>query len=81
MSHECKWDVEIGKFKEFMESSKGTRALQWSMLGIFIVYLGTFLILWGGMTEKVKNQGDDIKFFKDKFSNIKLIGYVNAEEK
>ena len=79
MSLPCKWDVQIGKFMEFIDSQKGTKALLFSVIGVIVIQIGAFLIIWGGMLSTVKTHDKNIDFLMNKFNNIKLIGYVNAE--
>jgi len=50
-------------------------------VGVIIVQVGAFLVMWGSLTTTVKVHDKNINFLMSKFNNIKLIGYVNAEEK
>lgn len=54
MVHECKQEEEMGKIKEFMSNLKGVNAMLFSLTIAIIVQVGTFLYLWGGLTEVVK---------------------------
>jgi hypothetical protein len=81
MNHECKQENFLGQVKEFMNSYKGTKALQFTVVGVIIVQVGAFLVMWGSLTTTVKVHDKNINFLMSKFNNIKLIGYVNAEEK
>ena len=74
------FNVFMGRAKEFMDSQKGTRTLQFSIVGIIIIQVGAFLIMWGSLTTTVKVHDKSIDTLMSKFNNIKIIGYVQAEE-
>jgi len=79
MSLPCKWDVQMGKIIEFMESHKGMKALQWSIVGVIIVQVGTFLVMWGSLTTTVKSHDKTIDSICKRFDNVKIVGYAYAE--
>jgi hypothetical protein len=56
--HECSKEDFLGRVAEFMESAKGTRVLQWSMVGVIVVQVGVFLVLWGSLTTTVNKNTD-----------------------
>ena len=58
--HECSKENFLGQVKEFMQNTKGTKALQWTMAGVVIVQIGAFLVMWGGLTETVKKNTDQV---------------------
>ncbi len=80
MSIPCKWDVQIGKIIEFMDSHKGTKTLQWSIVGVIIVQVGAFLVMWGSLTNTVKNHEKSFDRVWAKLDGIKIVGYVEAAE-
>lgn len=77
----CKWDVEMGKVLEFVSESKGLKATMFTIAITVFLQVGTFLFLWGGLTTTVANHEKNISRVLNKLDGIKLIGYVNAEEK
>lgn len=58
--HDCKQEGFLGQVKEFMQNSKGVKTLQWTMAGVIVVQVGAFLVMWGGLTEVVKKNTDQI---------------------
>lgn len=81
MSLPCKWDVQIGKIIEFIDSQKGTKILQWSIVGVIIVQVGAFLVMWGSLTETVKTHDKNFERVWSKLDKVQLIGYAVAGEK
>lgn len=84
----CKWDEEMGwmrefmgKVKEFIDSNKGTKVLQYSIVGVIIVQVGAFLVMWGSLTTTVKAHTKDIDKILTKLDNVKIVGYAIAGEK
>jgi hypothetical protein len=60
MNHECKQEETIGRFKEFMQATKGLKATL-GMIGMAILLqVGTFLYLWGGLTKTVNDNTKQI---------------------
>ena len=81
MSLPCKWDVEMGKMLEFISESKGLKMTMFTIALAVLLQVGTFLFLWGGLTTTVATHEKNINRVLSKLDSIKIIGYVNAEEK
>jgi hypothetical protein len=60
MSHECMQQETIGKFKEFIDSTKGFRVTLFSMAIVIVLQVGTFLFLWGSLTTTVTQNTEHI---------------------
>lgn len=78
--HECIQENFLGQVKEFMESQKGTKVLQWSIVGIIIIQVGAFLVMWGSLTNTVKTHEKSFDRVWAKLDGIKIVGYVEAAE-
>ena len=78
--HECIQENFLGQVKEFIESQKGTKTLQYSIVGVIIVQVGAFLVMWGSLTTTVKVHDKSIEGILSKLDKVKLVGYVEASE-
>jgi hypothetical protein len=58
--HECKQEETIGRFKEFMQTTKGLKATLATISVAILLQVGTFLYLWGGLTATVKKNTEHI---------------------
>ena len=54
-THECIQEENIGKFKEFVNNTKGMRTAISTIVIAIVIQVGTFLYLWGSLTTTVKN--------------------------
>ena len=57
-NHECHQEENIGKFKEFMNNTKGLKATLFTISITILLQVGTFLYLWGGLTTTVNKNTD-----------------------
>jgi len=80
MAHECNHEQTIGRFKEFMEATKGIKATLLIMSLTIAIQVGTFMYLWGGLTETVKRHDITIEKVCSTLDGIRLVGYAVAEE-
>ena len=80
MSHDCVQQGFLGQVKEFMDNTKGVRIQLGAVVIAIVFQVVTFAFLWGGLTNTVSTHEKNISFLMNKFNNIRLIGYVNAEE-
>lgn len=76
MVHDCIQEETIGKFKEFMENTKGLKATMFTIAVTILLQVGSFLYLWGGQTEKIKN----IEKIVSKFDKIKIVYAIGNNE-
>ncbi len=76
MVHDCIQEETIGKFKEFMENTKGLKATIFTIAVTILLQVGSFLYLWGGQTEKIKN----IEKIVSKFDKIKIVYAIGNNE-
>jgi hypothetical protein len=60
MSHECKQEEIIGKFKEFMQATKGLKSSIFLIALAIITQVAAFLFMWGGLTERVNKNTDQV---------------------
>jgi hypothetical protein len=62
MSHEhiCQQEETIGKFKEFMATTKGLKSSIFLIAIAIVTQVAAFLFMWGGLTEKVNKDNDQI---------------------
>lgn len=77
----CKWDEEIGKIKEFMSNTKGLKMTMFTISVAILIQVGAFLIMWGSLTETVKNHDKSINRILTKLDNVKIVGYAVAGER
>ena len=80
MAHDCIQEQTIGRIKEFMENTKGVKVSLLLMSITIAVQVGTFLFLWGGLTETVKRHDSSIEKIYTKLDGIHLLGYAVAED-
>jgi hypothetical protein len=80
MTQPCIQEENIGKFKEFMESSKGLKATMFTIALTILLQVGTFLYLWGGLVTTVRYHDENIKKIFTKLDNVKLVGYVYGKD-
>jgi len=73
MTHDCIQKENIGKFKEFMENSKGMKATMFTIALAILIQVGAFLVLWGGLTTTVKVHDKSIDRILTKLDNAKII--------
>ena len=73
MTQPCIQEENIGRFKEFIENSKGVRGTLVMIAIAILIQVGTFLYLWGGLTTTVKNHDKNIDTILTKLNNIKII--------
>jgi len=73
MAHDCIQEENIGKFKEFMESTKGLKATIFTISLAILIQVGAFLVLWGGLTTTVKNHDKNIDRILAKLDNAKVV--------
>ncbi|OGM12528.1 hypothetical protein A2V80_00845 [Candidatus Woesebacteria bacterium RBG_16_39_8b] len=81
MTIPCTQEENIGKFKEFMENSKGLKATIFTIAVAILLQVGTFIFLWGGLTTIVKVHDKAIDRILGKLDNVKIVGYAIAGEK
>jgi hypothetical protein len=81
VSQQCIQEENIGRFKEFMENTKGVKATLFTIAVTILLQVGTFLYLWGGLTTTVKAHEVKISQVYQKLDNVQLVGYVYAEPK
>ena len=74
-AHNCIQEETIGKFKEFMENTKGLKATLFVIVLTILLQVGSFLYLWGAQTEKIKN----IEKIVLKLNDIKIV-YAIGEQ-
>jgi hypothetical protein len=60
MTDPCTKEEDIGMFKEFMHNYKGVRTVLAGVVVAIILQVGTFLYLWGGLTNTVAKNSDYI---------------------
>jgi hypothetical protein len=95
MAHECIQEENIGKFKEFMENTKGFKATLFAIALAILLQVGTFLFLWGDLTRTVKINTEqiwskltptaeanktNIEKILTRLDSIKIVGYAIAGE-
>lgn len=76
----CIQEENIGKFKEFMENSKGMKATMFTIALAILLQVGAFLFLWGGLMTTVKVHDQAIERLVAKFDKLKVVGYAIANE-
>jgi hypothetical protein len=81
MAHECYQEENIGRFKEFIENSKGVRGTLTIIAITILLQVGTFLYLWGGIVTTVKIHDKSIDALMARFDKVKIVGYAVAGEK
>lgn len=81
MEHECKQENFLGQVKEFINNTKGMRIQLGAIVLTIVVQIGGFLFYAGGQKEVVSQLQKTTANLDSKFSNVKLVGYVNAAEK
>ena len=81
MSLPCKWDVQIGKFIEFMDNAKGMKTALFGIVVAILLQVGGFLFLWGGLVTTVKTHDKVLDIISTKLNNVKIVGYAIAGEK
>ena len=79
-AHNCVQEETIGRFKEFMDSMKGLKATLFVIAMSVLIQVGTFLFLWGSLTETVKYHGKNIDQIMSKLDKVKIVGYAIAGE-
>ena len=79
-THNCVQEETIGKIKEFMENTKGMRSTITMIALAILIQVGTFLFLWGGLTNTVKNHDKSIDRIVAKLDKVKIVGYAIADE-
>ena len=70
---ECKWDVEMGKIKEFMQNTKGLKATMFTISVAILIQVGAFLVMWGSLTTTVNRNVKDISKILNKLDGIKIV--------
>ena len=56
--HECKYEELMGSVKEFMANTKGFRMTLGTLAVAMMIQVGTFLYLWGNLTQVVSKNTD-----------------------
>ncbi len=59
-----------------MENTKGLKATMFTIAVTILLQVGSFLYLWGGQTEKIKN----IEKIVSKFDKIKIVYAIGNNE-
>lgn len=77
--HECLKENFLGQVKEFMNSYRGTKALQFSIVAVIVVQVGAFLVMWGSLTTTVKSHDKALDKLTDKLDKVQLVGYAYAD--
>ena len=93
--HECIQQEFIGKAKEFMNSSKGNKPILWSLIFTMLIQIGTFLYLWGALTQVVNKNNDylwgsvttglnentrNVDKILTKLENVRLVAYMQNQK-
>lgn len=81
MTHECIQEENIGKIKEFIANTKGSRTLLSGIVIAIVLQVGTFLFLWGSLTTTVNYHDKTIDKLCKKLDNVKIVGYAYANDK
>ena len=77
--HNCIQEETIGKFKEFMENTKGLKATLFTISLAILIQVATFLYLWGGLTTTVQSHDKNIEKILSKLDSIKIV-YAIGEQ-
>lgn len=79
MTIPCNQLEKIGKFEEFMDNTKGLKATLFIVAMAIAVQVGTFLYLWGGLTNTVQTHQKDIDKILTKLDTISFV-YAQGEK-
>jgi hypothetical protein len=80
MTHECRQEETIGKFKEFIDNYKGVKTTLFTVALAIILQVGGFLFLWGRIVEKVDAHEKSIDYLVKKLDKVQLIGVAEAND-
>jgi hypothetical protein len=80
MTHDCTKEEEIGRIKEFIEGMKGLKATLFTISLAVLLQVGTFLYLWGGLSNTVQYHDKTIEKILTKLDTIVSIAHAEVKK-